>query len=202
MTVDEWDLRRAAKDLAHLYSELGEAMFAKAKPPEIQVMKPGFGPRPPAPDHIISLDAELSSRLFEMCRECCNHVSPTRILTKDGQRLSAFIAYHAQRISELDVAADLLEEMQDQIQQLKQKLQPRDIDRVANRPEPRHISGIIIDRLSHKGHKVTQAQLRQWVHRGHISNHPREDGRASYLMTEILSYLYSRNRGGDDGLKS
>lgn len=134
--TDEWELRDLAKELASLYRELGEAHFTRGTPPEVQVTKPTFGPKDPAPMHLMSLDEELCARLFEMVRECANHIQPTLVLHHHGQRLAAWVAWNAQAVADLDVAPDLADEMQDQARRIRLKLRGPGV------PQARHAAAV------------------------------------------------------------
>lgn len=194
--VDEWGIRAAARDLVGLYRELDQAKYAKTRQPEIRTMRPAPGPRSPAPDHLISLDEELSSRLMEMVGECRTHVSPTLILHEDGGRLAGFVAWHAQAISELDVAEDLLAEMQDQARQIKRIVAPEGTATVAKRLEPYHRTEVILQRLARAGHHHTRDSLRMLANRsnGAITTE-QHGGRTTYRYTEVLAHL---TRNGKD----
>lgn len=193
MTVDEFELRDLAKELAGLYRELGEARFARAKPPEVRVMRPSPGPRPPVPDHLVSLDEELSSRLFEFVRDCCNHIQPTKILTRHGQRLASWIAWHAYDVAQLDVASDLLEEMQDQARRIGKLVHPPEPKQVAKRLEPYHRAEVIIQRAARQGHKLTRDGLRKLTERSQATEYPisteQYGGRTTYRFTEVMAYI-------------
>lgn len=191
--TDEFALRDAAKDLLGLYVQLDRAKYAANQPKGERVMRAAPGPRPPAPDAIISLDEELVSRLFEMVSEVRNHIRPSLILTKYGPRLCSFVAFNAQAISELDVAPDLLEEIHDQAHQINKRINPPDTAEVANRPEPRQDATHITRRLITRGRTATTDQVRKWAERGHITRVERADGKATYLMSEVLKYLESRD---------
>lgn len=188
--TNEWAIRDTARTLAGLYREL-DAKHTQQAPRGQRVMKPSPGPRDPAPAWAVSLDPELTARLFEMVRDACNHIQPTKILNRDGGRLAAWIAWHAYDVAQLDFAGDLLDELQDQARTLTHKLYPQGVTEVAKRPEPRQLAEVICQRPERMGHKVTREQLRQWASRGHITSELRSQ-RATYLMTEILSYLHEK----------
>lgn len=187
--TDEWTIRDTAKTLADLYQDLDAAKYTRPKPPEVRTMRPAPGPRPPAPDHLISLDEELSSRLMEMVGECRTHLDPARTFAKDGVELARWVAYNAEQVAELGVAEDLLQEMQDQVRHIKFKLFGNAIAKVAKLPERRQSAQSICVRLSSMGHRATPDLLRKWAERGHITREDRNDGTAGYLITEVLNRI-------------
>lgn len=188
MTDLEWSIRDTAKELAGLFRELDAAKYTRPKPPEVRSMRPAPGPRPPAPDHLVSLDEELTSRLFEMTRECANHIRPTLILTKNGMRLCSFLAFNAQAVSELDVAPDLLDELKDQVRTLKRKLQPQGVQSVAN-TDPYLTADSIQRSLTNKGLSCPPATIRSWAQRGHVATKQRKDGHTAYRLADIIDRL-------------
>ena len=187
MTVDEFDLRRVARDLERCYRELDAAKHTRPQPKGERVLRPRPGPQAPGNLLIISLDRDLVSRLHEYARDAANHVEPAKIITWDGAELCAWVAWHASAIADLDFATDMMDEMVDQARKINRRLHPAGIDQVANRPEPRHVSGIIIDRMAKLGHTISRDQLRTWAARGHITSKIRHDGRATYLLSEVVS---------------
>ena len=119
--VDQFDIAQTARDLLNLYRELDSAKRHQVVR-EARVTRPAPGPQAPSPTHLLSLEVELTDRLFELIRDCANHIQPTKILTHDGVRLCGWIAWHAGDIAELDFATDLHDEMQDQIRLIKHKV--------------------------------------------------------------------------------
>lgn len=188
MTVDEWDLRQAAKGLTHLYRELEAAKFAPTRQPEVQVMKPGFGPRPPAPDHIISLDEELSSRLFEYVRDLANHVRPSMILHHDGGRLASFVVWHAQEAADLPFAEDLLEEMLDQAKRIKRVVSPPEPATIAKQPERYVDIDTIVRNLRQRGHAITSRQAREVAGYQGFDMAKFGNGKNGYKLTQFLHH--------------
>ena len=191
--VDEFALRQEAKDLIHLYAELDAEKYAQQRQPDVRTMKPAPGPRPPAPDHIISLDEELTSRLFRKVRECANYIQPTLILAHHGPRLCSFLAFNAQAVSELDVAPELMEELKDQARQIKRIVAPDTPATVAKRLEPYHRAEVILQRLAREGHTHTRDGLRKLAERSQTTSQPisteQYGGRTTYRYTEVLNYL-------------
>lgn len=188
MTVDEWALRQAARDLVHLYRELDAAKYAPTRQPEVRTMRPSPGPRSPAPDHLVSLDEELSSRLFEYVRDLANHVRPQMILHKDGGRLAAFVVWHAQEAEELPFAEDLLEEMQDQAKQIKRSVAPPEPVTLAKRPERYVGIDTIVRNLRQRGHPVTARQAREVAVYQEFDMAKFGNGSNGYKLTQFLSH--------------
>lgn len=191
MTADQWELADLAKNLYHLYRELDRHKQEKAQAPRGErVLKPAPGPRDPGNGWAISLEAELSADLFEMTRDALNHTSRrTHILSQHGYRCCAVIRTNSMEIVEQFPAVEDLEElMHDQVKTLIHELQPKDIDQVINRPEPRQRAEVILQRLARMGHSISPTTLRTWASKGHITTELR-DNRGTYLMTEVLAWV-------------
>ncbi|WP_293953108.1 hypothetical protein [uncultured Corynebacterium sp.] len=186
--TDEFALRDAAKDLLKLYVALDAAKFSSNQPRGERTMRPAPGPRPPAPDAIISLDEELTSRLFEMVREVANHIRPTLILTKHGPRLCSFIAFNAQAISELDVAPDLLEEIHDQARQINKRVNPPEVATLIKQPEKYVDIETITRNLTQRGHQVTNRQARDVAVYNEFDMCKFTDGRNGYKLLQFIHH--------------
>ena len=186
--VDEQDLRDLADELRGLYRELDELKYQPPAPRETRVMKPRPGPSAPGNWFAMALDRDMTADLFEMVRDAANHIDPTAVIHHQGQWLCEWIKLKSFYIAfDFPAALELHELMVDQARRLNKRLHPPEPDQVANRPEPRHVSGIIIDRMAKLGHTITREQLRKWAERGHITSRLRHDGRATYLLSEVVS---------------
>ena len=80
--TDEWAMRDAATGLLQLYRGLDEAKVSDQKPRGERTMRPAPGPRVPTSVYLLSLDVEMTSRLFEIVRDAANYIEPRRIFTK------------------------------------------------------------------------------------------------------------------------
>ena len=192
--VDQFDIAHTARNLLDLYRELDSAKRHQVVR-EARVTRPAPGPQAPSPTHLLSLEVELTDRLFELIRDCANHIQPTKILTHDGVRLCGWIAWHAGDIAELDFATDLHDEMQDQIRLIKHKvdnLPGANTSKETQRPEPWQLPEAIIQQAGRAGHTITRDQLRQWASRGHITARARGN-RATYRASEVLARLTSEH---------
>ena len=126
-----------------------------------------------------------------MVREVANHIRPTLILTKHGPRLCSFIAFNAQAISELDVAPDLLEEIQDQARQIARKVAPPNAGEVAD-TDPYLTADSIQRSLTSKGLGADPSTIRQWASRGHVATKTRRDGKRAYRLADIIKRLTAK----------
>ena len=117
MACDQHDLADAAKNLTDEYAALN---FSKSRQVirEARVTAPKPGPQAPSPTHLLSLQVELEARLLEMACEVRDHVRPGYLLGTDGRSLCTFIRQQAGPASRMDVAGDLLAEMQDQANEI------------------------------------------------------------------------------------
>lgn len=151
-------------------------------------MRPAPGPRTPAPIILISLDGELTGRLFEMVRDIANRIEPITILHHHGPRLCKWIAFRAQLISELDFADDLLEEMRDQARRINKRINPPEVATLIKQPEKYVDIETITRNLNQRGHQVTNRQARDVAVYNKFDICKFTDGRNGYKLFEFLNH--------------
>lgn len=190
MTADdlEWAIRDTAKDLGNLFTQLDTAKHDTPAPRGERVMKPRPGPSMPGNWFLISLDADYTSRLFEMMRECREHIDPTITLDHHGPRLCETIAFHANAIATLPVAPDFLEELRDQATKLNRRLNPPEPVDLAKRPEKYVDIETIVRNLNQRGHHVTPRQAREVAVYNKFDLCKFTDGRNGYKLTDFLHH--------------
>lgn len=125
MPVDEFHLRTQARELANLYRQLHGLKHTHPTPPEVRTMKPAPGPQTPGNWFIIATYIDQEQRLREIA---FNAFADLGVKLRDDDasapRLCELIAYHAQAISELDWAEDLLDELGDQARVIRIRIRP------------------------------------------------------------------------------
>lgn len=192
--TDEWAIRDAATDLLNLYHGLDELKFLDQQPRGERTMRPAPGSRMPTPAHLLSLDVEMSARLFEIVRDAANYIEPRRIFNKLGTDLCKWIRFNSAAISELDFADDFYDELHDQQRRLSRVVSPLDAAEVAKLPEPYQIPAVICQRLGSLGRTMSVDALRKHVSRSQgtafaIETKIRFDGAKSHRMSEVLAWL-------------
>ena len=131
MSIDEFQLRDLAKELRTHYIELHELKYTSPTPPEVKTRNSVKGAGPKSPGNW--LWAHRYVTMEQNLRELCLNAFGTdginiRIKEEDftAPRLCGLIAWHAQALSELDWAADLLQELEDQARKINRWVNPAD----------------------------------------------------------------------------
>lgn len=125
MICDETDLRELARSLKDEYVHLHSLKDARPKPPEVRTMKPAPGPRTPGNWLIVALYVDMEQRLREVAFNAFRDIGE-RLHDGDAAapRLCHLIAFHAQAISELDWASDIMDELRDQERTINRRCNP------------------------------------------------------------------------------
>lgn len=127
----EFELRDTARELKAHYLQLQAHKHTTPNPPEVKTRNSvkGLGPKPPGNWLWVNRYIEMEQNLRELALNAFGTDGiNTRLQDTDmaAPRLCHLIAYHAQPLSELDWAADLMQELEDQA---------RTINRWTNPPE-------------------------------------------------------------------
>ena len=187
--VDERDLRDLVRNLANLYQELNSLKYSRPTPPEARVMKPTPGPQSPGNWLYVSCWLEQSVRLREVA---FNALGDVQVKIRDNETgptaLCRKLAFHAQAISELEWASDLVDELEHQAKVIGRHCRPRTAREVADAEEPRHGAEHIARQLRARGIPTTADTIRGWARRGHITRTTMPNGRGGYLLTEALKH--------------
>ena len=111
-TVDEHELRHHARQLRDAYLELHQLKGLHPPRPEARVMRATPGPRDPGNPIATYTWIHLETNLREVAHNAFREAG-IRIHAADNNapRLCELIAYHAQPISDLDWASDIIEEL-------------------------------------------------------------------------------------------
>ena len=195
----EWELRTAARNLADAYNLLDELKWTPARQEQVRKMKPSFNSQSPSPDGDWALNLEIElmrdtpddtipGGLRSMACDALNHT--TARAYGDESRpgvLCAHIYRNAWEICDKFPAAnDLADLLRDQATYLQRIIRGKHSD--TPRDEQRQTSDSIRYRLAQQGIAITADKLRQWARYGHISSEQRDDGRNTYLMSEVLAH--------------
>ena len=129
--TNEFELRDTARELKHHYLQLHALKHTTPNPPEVKTRNSikGLGPKTPGNWLWVNRYITMEQNLRELALNAFG-IDGINIHIHDGDlsapRLCHLIAYHAQPLSELDWAADLMQELEDQA---------RTINRWTNPPE-------------------------------------------------------------------
>lgn len=127
--TNEFELRDTARELKHHYQELQALKHTTPNPPEVKTRNSvkGLGPKSPGNWLWVNRYVEMEQNLRELA---LNAFGTDGINTRlhDGDlsapRLCDLIAYHAQPLTELPWAADLMQELQDQARTINRWTHP------------------------------------------------------------------------------
>lgn len=127
--TNEFELRDTARELKHHYQELQAHKHTTPNPPEVKTRNSvkGLGPKPPGNWLWINRYITMEQNLRELCLNAFG-IDGINIRIHDGDlsapRLCHLIAWHAQALSELDWAADLMQELEDQARTINRWVNP------------------------------------------------------------------------------
>lgn len=184
--VDELTLRGALRKLRGLYVLLEDAKLGGRDIERPLVQTSGAPQTPGGAATLLCVD--LETRLFEIARDCANHVQPTRILQKDHESLLDFLTFNAVAISALEFATDVLGEIEQQTTIISKALRLTPIEEIAKRPEPFLSARTIMYRLQSLGYVTNPKTLNKWAERGVIKCKI-VNGRAHYRFTEVFERI-------------
>lgn len=127
--VDEFQLRDLARELAGHYTELHELKDTTPNPPEVKTRNSvkGLGPKSPGNWLWMHRYVTMEQNLRELCLNAFGtdgigiHIAETDFT---APRLCRLIAWHAQALTELDWAADLMQELEDQARTINRWTHP------------------------------------------------------------------------------
>lgn len=194
--VDEFQLRDTARELAELYIEMHRLKDTSPTPPEVKTRNSikGLGPKSPGNWLWMHRYITMEQNLRELCLNAFGTDGiQVRITEEDftAPRLCGLIAWHAQPLSELDWAADLLQELDDQARKINRWVHPPQLVAIAKQPEPRRGAEHIARQLRARGIPTTADTIRGWGKAGRISTQPipwGDNTQNGYLLTEALKH--------------
>ena len=191
---DEFQLRDLARELAGHYTELHELKDTTPAPPEVKTRNSvkGLGPKSPGNWLWVNRYVTMEQNLRELALNTIVtdgigiHINEADFT---APRLCRLIAWHAQPLSDLDWAADLMQELEDQARTINRWTHPPEVQALASQPEPRHGAEHIARQLRARGVPTTAAPIRGWARRGHITRTTMPNGRGGYLLTEAINHI-------------
>lgn len=188
-------VKSIAADLRDAFCDLEAAKYGRDGVRLARKQKPRPGPQSPANDEAVSLWCELSENLAELVRDLRDGIEPGRRLPADPLVLCDWLGFNAAMVAEIDWLDDLYVELCGMVRAIDRK-----VGRIGPRPvpvvEPRQWGPAICQRLAGMGHRVTPTTLRKWAERSAstpaVISVEMVDGKAKYLLTEVLSYVVWR----------
>lgn len=196
MSVDQDELRNAAKTLQVLYEELNEAKYEKPPAPTESRMGSNLqkGPTYPMPIWTLSDDVEFTTLLSEYVNDAARFVKPegeyyTGGFGRDGIKMCRWIAWNAGAIAELDVADVMLDELRHQVRELDTRLKRSRPFQPAGKEEGEAwLSGKTIQRMMRRQKvELSPELLRKWAERGKIEAKRDTTGANKYLLSAVVS---------------
>lgn len=202
--TNEFELRDTARELKHHYLELQQLKHTTPNPPEVKTRNSikGLGPKTPGNWLWVNRYITMEQNLRELALNAFG-IDGINIRIKDtdmaAPRLCHLIAWHAQALSELDWAADLQQELEDQA---------RTINRWTNPPETpttlirKAQSSQQLLTAAHAakaasaatGHRIDRKQVTYWGRAGHITTHKDTQGNTCYNLGEVINHINKTNQ--------
>lgn len=202
--TNEFELRDTARELKHHYLELQQLKHTTPNPPEVKTRNSikGLGPKTPGNWLWVNRYITMEQNLRELALNAFG-IDGINIRIHDGDmaapRLCHLIAYHAQPLSELDWAADLQQELEDQA---------RTINRWTNPPQTPHTlirqaqSSQQLLTAAHAakaataatGHRIDRKQITYLGRAGHITTHQDTQGNTCYNLGEVINHINKTNQ--------
>lgn len=202
--TNEFELRDTARELKAHYLQLQSLKHTTPNPPEVKTRNSikGLGPKTPGNWLWVNRYITMEQNLRELALNAFG-IDGINIRIHDGDmaapRLCHLIAYHAQPLSELDWAADLQQELEDQA---------RTINRWTNPPQTPHTlirqaqSSQQLLTAAHAakaataatGHRIDRKQITYLGRAGHITTHQDTQGNTCYNLGEVINHINKTNQ--------
>lgn len=196
MSVDQDELRNAAKQLRVLYEELDEAKYEKPPAPTESRMGSNSqkGPTYPLPIWTLSDDVEFTSLLSEYVNDAARFVKPEGEyyrdgFGRDGIKMCRWIAWNAGAIAQLDVADVMLDELRHQVRELDARLKrSRPFQPAGKTENETWLTARGIQRaLRRQDIDISPELLRKWVERGKLIARKGNSGLNEYQLSAVVS---------------
>ena len=179
--ITEAGLRELARTLQTYYRALDEVKHIGKPTPQVRVMKPTPGPKPPGNFNAISTYVEQEDRLREVAQDALTTVgADLRSCDFHAKRLCVLLAYYAQPLSELDWVDDLACELRHQVKIIGDCLGFDDRVKV-DRGEV-WLSAVGVARVCSG---VSADTVRKWGERGFIDRRRIGDRRWGYRLEQV-----------------
>lgn len=190
MSVDMYQLRHLATSLAGWYEELEELKYSRPAPPEVRAMKPAPGPQSPGNWLYVACYLDQSAKLREVA---FNALGDIGVKIRDDEAgavaLCRKLAFHAQAVSELEWASDLVDELRDQQRIISQRCRPVGDSKNGNDGEVWLTARTISYKLRQQGYQITPELLRKWAERGKITAKKDAVGQNLYRLSKVIQAL-------------
>ncbi|MDK8669000.1 hypothetical protein QP902_09985 [Corynebacterium marquesiae] len=202
--TNEFELRDTARELKHHYLQLQALKHTTPNPPEVKTRNSvkGLGPKSPGNWLWINRYISLEQNLRELALNAFG-IDGINIRIHDGDlsapRLCHLIAWHAQALSELDWAADLQQELQDQAHTINKWCNPPETPRALIR-KAQSSQQILTAAHAAKaasaatGKRIDRKQVTYWGRAGHITTHQDTQGNTCYNLGEVINHINKTNQ--------
>ncbi|HAT1145738.1 TPA: hypothetical protein I8V27_002350 [Corynebacterium striatum] len=204
MTTDEFQLRDLARELRAHYIELHAHIHTTPSPPEIKTRNSikGQGPKTPGNWLWVNRYVEMEQNLRELALNAFGkdgigiHIAESDFT---APRLCHLIAWHAQALTELDWAADLIQELEDQARTINKWVNPPEVPialiRQAKSSEQlltaAHVAAAA---TAATGHRIDRKQVTYLGRAGYITTHKDKKGKSCYQLNDIINFIKKREQ--------
>lgn len=184
--ISERKLSDLLRQLQALYKQLDEAKLVAAKDwGRPRVRQSHSTPRTPG-GAATNFSVDLEQRLFEITRDCANHIDPARVIRKNADEMLLFLRFRVNLLVELEFVEDIRDELEFQVREIMSFLGYEDPRVLACRPE-RWLSGQkVMDKLACYGVVGNPKTVAKWAQRGLIESRV-VNGRAQYRFSQVLA---------------
>lgn len=202
--TNEFELRDTARELKAHYLELQSLKHTTPNPPEVKTRNSvkGAGPKSPGNWLWVNRYIEMEQNLRELCLNAFG-IDGINTHLHDGDlaapRLCHLIAYHAQPLSELPWAADLIQELQDQARTINRWTNPPQTPRALIRQAQSSQQLLTASHAAKAaaaatGKKVDRKQITYLGRAGHITTHKDTQGNTCYNLGEVINHINQSNQ--------
>ena len=202
--TNEFELRDTARELKHHYLQLQALKHTTPNPPEVKTRNSvkGLGPKSPGNWLWINRYISLEQNLRELALDAFG-IDGINIRIHDGDlsapRLCHLIAWHAQALSELDWAADLQQELEDQARTINRWTNPPETPRALIRKAQSSQQLLTAAHAAKAasaatGKRIDRKQVTYWGRAGHITTHQDTQGNTCYNLGEVINHINKTNQ--------
>ena len=197
--TNEFELRDTARELKAHYLQLQSLKHTTPNPPEVKTRNSikGLGPKSPGNWLWVNRYITMEQNLRELCLNAFG-IDGINIRIHDGDlsapHLCHLIAYHAQPLSELDWAADLAQELEDQARTINRWTNPPETPTTLIR-QAQHSTQLLTAAHTAKaataatGKRIDRKQITYLGRAGHITTHKDSQGNACYNLGEVINHI-------------
>lgn len=202
--TNEFELRDTARELKAHYLQLQSLKHTTPNPPEVKTRNSikGLGPKSPGNWLWVNRYITMEQNLRELCLNAFG-IDGINIRIHDGDlsapRLCHLIAYHAQPLSELDWAADLAQELEDQARTINRWTNPPETPTTLIR-QAQHSTQLLTAAHTAKaataatGKRIDRKQITYLGRAGHITTHQDTQGNTCYNLGEVINHINKTNQ--------